>query len=96
MTWTDHKCGRVMRRDDYQHCANCHRTFTGTEAGDLHRDGPYDDRVCLDPASVERRDADGNALGPALEYDARRDVWRLFRTPERQAALDKLADKGNR
>jgi hypothetical protein len=38
------------------HCAACCRTFTSVEAFDRHRQGDYDARVCLDPATMRRQD----------------------------------------
>lgn len=40
-----------------EHCAACCRTFTGTEAGDLHRVGTFEplDRRCLSPWEMRTR-----------------------------------------
>jgi len=36
------------------HCRSCGRHFTSTSAFDRHRTGPWDDRSCADPSSVDR------------------------------------------
>ena len=38
------------------HCAACHRTFTSVEAFDRHQRLEDGGIVCLDPATLQRRD----------------------------------------
>lgn len=61
------RCGTTWTASRFEHCDGCHRTFSGTTAGDRHRIGHHGvDRRCVDdPASV------------GLSYDEKRNVWRL-------------------
>lgn len=50
MTTTTHqKCGKSWNGYKPEHCAVCCETFTGTEAGDMHRIGDHNDgtRRCM-------------------------------------------------
>lgn len=40
----------LLNGQRFGHCAACHRTFMGLGAFDKHRRGPWEARVCIDPA----------------------------------------------
>ena len=61
MTWTCRECKKTITRRNHEHCPECHLTFAGTTAGDMHRvvkhgvtSGP-DRRRCLNPAEMEAK-----------------------------------------
>ena len=56
MSKTTHgACGTrwTQRGNSTGHCAGCHRTFATSSLFDRHRTGPWEDRLCLDPATEE-------------------------------------------
>ena len=61
MTWTCRDCKKNITRSNYEHCPECHETFGGTTAGDMHRTGRHrvtegpDRRRCLTPAEMSAR-----------------------------------------
>lgn len=73
---THPKCGKSWSGHRPEHCAACGETFTGTEAGDLHRVGEHHApagtfwaRRCLTPAEMVKR---------GMEQDDR-GMWRRAR-----------------
>lgn len=90
--WTDTKCDQAVP-GSAQHCPACHRSFGGTSLGDTHRSGPWDARVCLDPATLRRRTKADGDIGPLMEQDEH-GVWRAWTTPEeKQAQVDYWAKR---
>jgi hypothetical protein len=62
-------CGGCERRWDglnQAHCGSCHRHFGSVGAFDLHRQGPIEDRVCADPATLLRGEKSEHAGRPRL------------------------------
>lgn len=61
MTWTCRDCKKNITRSNYEHCPECHETFGGTTAGDMHHTGRHgvtsgpDRRRCLTPAGVSAK-----------------------------------------
>jgi len=47
----DCRCGASWTGMRLEHCTVCHQTFTGTEAGDMHRTGDH----ALDAGPARRR-----------------------------------------
>jgi len=65
---TDPACGKSWAGYRAEHCTICHETFSGTTAGDKHRQGPFTARICAPPDSVGlHRDPQG--------------IWRLPGSP---------------
>ena len=69
MTGTTCRCGVTWSGLRVEHCTGCHRTFTGTSAGDRHRvgdsaiwEGPKR-RRCLTPEEMRDKGMATNARG---------------------------------
>lgn len=69
MGWTCRICGDRITGRKLEHCPVCHKTFTGTTAGDMHRvgrhgvtDGPGR-RRCLTPAEMLGKGMTRNSKG---------------------------------
>lgn len=69
MTWTCRTCEKSIVGHKPEHCPECHETFGGTRAGDLHRAGQHgvtsgpDRRRCLTPAQLEAKGLVQNSKG---------------------------------
>ena len=63
-------------------CRSCDRLFRSLRAFDFHRSGPPDDRICVDPFMIKKRD------GSRQLMKNEHGEWYLFR-PD-------LAPKGER
>lgn len=78
------------------HCASCGRHFASLVAFDLHRDGPYEERTCADPATVPERMrnlGEGRCrIGGGPERTGVV-VWGVVMSAAARARLDALADK---
>jgi hypothetical protein len=61
-------CGRSWSGSRACHCSGCHRTFSGTELFDRHRNHRGDHGSCLDPATLPRMElwSDGIWHMPAM------------------------------
>lgn len=61
MNWTCRDREKIIIGHKPEHCPECHETFGGTRAGDLHRVGRHgvasgpDRRRCLTPAELESK-----------------------------------------
>nr|DAR86465.1 MAG TPA: alpha-aminoadipate carrier protein [Caudoviricetes sp.] len=61
MTWACRTCKKNITLSNYEHCPECHETFGGTRAGDMHRTGRHgvtegpDRRRCLTPAEMKAK-----------------------------------------
>lgn len=69
MGWTCRTCGDRIVGMKLEHCPACHKTFTCTAAGDMHRvgghgvtDGP-DRRRCLTPEEMLDKGMTHNTRG---------------------------------
>lgn len=81
-----YNCGTTQRHSDiFGCCAACHRAFIGIKAFDDHWVGTGEDRHCVDPATLKRRDG-----SPMLEQvDVQGGVaWRRAVTAAERARQD--------
>lgn len=59
------KCGATWTGKRMEHCTACHATFSGTTAGDKHREGDYfpDTRRCLSADEMRAKGMARNGRG---------------------------------
>lgn len=64
MTWTCRDCEKNIIGHKPEHCAECHETFGGTRAGDMHRAGTHGvGRHCLTPDQMRAKGLTQNSKG---------------------------------
>lgn len=75
-------CGQSWGGDRPKHCGSCHRTFSGLETFDIHRDHRGEHGRCLDPATIR----DGNGDRRLFDRDG---IWRAPEmSAERRASFE--------
>lgn len=64
MTWTCRDCHKTIVGYKPEHCSECHETFGGTRAGDMHLAGTHGvGRHCLTPDQMRARGLIHNSKG---------------------------------